>query len=299
MIMSGTIIVRTGTYHNQMFENNSNLLFDAIKLAYDRDIRCPYKTTYFYFISQVEMGEEEIYGSLSRARKTKSIKTVSEKSNQIETETNKNLVDCTVSFYLDNRNTFIIEEKKKMPRSMSVRMLSEILNEYATKHDPNHSPLYGHKFEVTFDRYNESDVDEFLDSLKVLKKVEIKANSFENPYMEKELRDLQRKLMEMNADKTVITGKNVDKDSDFIRASANLSIDGHVDLKLIGDTENGERVTYTSNKNLDDSYTVENSDGIIEHFRSSITNIIRTVWKNHGKLRYLLTKSHRSFLECC
>ena len=278
------ITIRTGTYHNGIFDKDNKRLFDVLRDSYLKDIRVSgLKDSFFYFLNSVRISDNELVGELSRARKSKAIKTVSDSSNEIEVDTNRNLVDCTIRFYMDTDNTIVLEEKNRIPRFRFVWALSQIVYDYNERYDKDHRRIYGHELTVTFDRYNAKSPDQFLDELKTLRKIEVKANSWQNPFMNKEMESLQKQFMDMKANKAVITGSDLDKNSEMVRATANLSTDGHLDVKMEGDDEDGERVTFTSDKNQDDQYKIKGYRDDSDKFRASIDVVIRTVRRNHGK----------------
>ena len=282
--MALKISIRAGTYHNGIFDNNSDLLFDSLRGAYLEEIRVKEDDeSYFYFLDKILIENGELIGSLSRARKNKSIRTVSDTSNKIHPETNKNLVDCSVMFYMDRENTFIMEEKRLIPRLKFVWALSNILYKFTDNRDEHHQRIYGREFNITFDRYAAPKANDFLNMVVTLKKVELKSNSWENPYFTKYMEDLQRQLMAVKADKITFKGDGLDKDSQIIRAASNLSEDGHLDVKMEGEGEDGEALTFFSNKDQDDIYRVDNCNGDSRRFRDKISFIIHNVRKNHGK----------------
>lgn len=280
--MALKVNIRAGTYHNGIFNNDPDLLFDSLKGAYFKEIRVG-DESYFYFLDKLIIENNELIGSLSRARKNKSIRTVSDTSNKILPELNKNLVDCSVMFYMDRENTFIVEEKKLIPRSKFTWALSNILYQFTDTNDEHHQRIYGREFNITFDRYTALKASDFLDRITALKKVELKSNSWENPYFTKQMEDLQKQFMAMKANKITITGNELDKDALMIRAASNLSEDGHLDVKIVGEDEDGEEITFSSNSNHDDLYRVENCKGDNKRFRDKISFIIHNVRKNHGK----------------
>ena len=279
------ITIRAGTYHNGIFHEDNTRLFDVLRDSYLKDIRVSgLKDSYFYFLNSVRISENELVGELSRARRSKAVKTVSDSSNEIEVDTNRNLVDCTIRFYMDMDNTIVLEEKNRIPRFRFVWALSQIVYEYNERYGrENHRRIYGHELTVTFDRYNAKSPDQFLDELKTLRKIEVKVNSWQNPFMNKKMESLQKQFLDMKANKAVITGSDLDKNSEMVRATTNLSTDGHLDVKMEGDDEGGERVTFTSDKNQDDQYVIKGYHDDSGKFREAIDVIIRMVRRNHGK----------------
>lgn len=281
--MSG-ITIRAGTYHNGIYRGENQHLLEVLQRISDLGIRVSNeRDSHFYFVRDLKCGDGWIIGMVSRAKKNTTIRTVSDRRNSIESIHNQNIIDMTVMFYMDSENTIIMEEKTRMPRFKTAWALSMLFYQYMEEYDETHRRIYGHYFEVTFDRFKTGGPDEFLDSIKILKKVEVKVNAFGNPYMNKSLETLQRQYMELKADKIVITGKEISKDSDMVHATANLSLDGHIDVRMEGINEGDEPETYTSNKSNDDSYGIENCKEDHERFHEAIKGIISTVRKHHGR----------------
>ena len=283
-MMTKTTTIRAGTYHNAIFGNDPDILFDALQSVYDQSIRVSSEhDTRFYFLNELQINGHELIGTVGCAQKDKSVKTVSDKSNVIETEKNKNLVIGTVRFYMDRDNTIIMEEKSTMPRTRTAWAIGMLLSEYTLHEDSKYHPIFGRTFEVSFDRFGGYKASDFVESLKTLNKIEYRVNVTGNPFLDKDLEDLERALMEANAEKNIVTGKNINKRSLFVRAVAKLSEDGHVDMKLEGYDENDEKQTFLSNKDMDDQYHIERCKGEPKKFRESISHIIAQVRKNHDK----------------
>ncbi len=274
--------IRSGTYHNSMFHNDHELLFKCIENIFTQGMREESGDNNFYMLNEVKRSDDYLLGRMAFVQAKGTFRTVPKDRNIIVKDEKDNIVQTTVMFYMNSNNDIILEDKSRLPREKFVEALRELISKYTEQYSPYNAPIMGHRFEVSFDRYDNRGVGEYLDSISSLQYVEMKILVWSNPHRNANYENLKNKILETDAKKYKIEGNNINKDADIIRSTEGMVEDGHIDLRMKGRDENGDPAEYHSNRNMDDQYEVDRYKDDLEIFKGTISGIIATVRRKHS-----------------
>lgn len=229
------------------------------------------------------MFDNYLLGKMAFVQAKGTFRTVPKDKNIILNDENENVVQATVMFYMNDENDIILEEKSKLMRDKFVGTMCELISRYTEQYSPENSPIMGHKFEVSFDRYQNQSVSEFLDSISSLHYVEIKILVLGNPHRNSKFEELARKYIETNSETCKFEGQNINKDADLIRSTEGMVEDGHINLLMEGQNDAGKPATYCSDEDTDDQYEAGNYKDNLSSFKEAISDIISAVRAKHSK----------------
>lgn len=274
--------VRSGTYHNAVFDYDSSSLMDAIvEICNQNKYTNLTSKKYQFTIVDVKRGEGYVIGRILMVRPSGQREVIDKTTNKITIEEIKDAVESYVCFYLNKDGDIILEEKSDFSRFRFASVLSALIHEYAMQYD-SMPPIMGKRFEITFDRYG-SRVSDFINDLETLNEIKIKVLVHSNPFRISNAKELAEALDDVQANCATFTGPDMNKDSPLVESAKAMNTDGHANLVFKGTNRNGEKVSRNFDNNDDDQYSIRTCRKDVNVFYQRISEIIKIVRKNHQK----------------